>query len=76
MREFSCGPVVPLQGTKVPHARWHGQKKKNLYLPHIPVLWGRNLPLLAICKLSFVIPVLDKEQLRNKIPKDPEGGNH
>ena len=75
MREFSCGPVVPLQGTKVPHARWHGQKKTFTSRTSLSS-GGRNLPLLAICKLSFVTPVLDKEQLRNKIPKDPEGGNH
>ena len=35
MREFPCGPVVPLQGTKIPYA---GYGQKNLYLPYIPVL--------------------------------------
>ena len=40
LRAFTAGGAgsIPGQGTKIPHAAWHGQKKNKQTNPKTPVL--------------------------------------
>ena len=50
--------LIPSQGTKIPHTKWHDQKKRNLYLnfytfASLVLVWLHSNPLLLFSACAY-----------------------